>query len=81
VPGQLFSEGQGISGGEGGGAIWNGFGVSTMTGEGMATSTRFSVAFQAPQEGPLSRLNGVLVIGEQESDNDGNIRTTLWEWK
>ena len=81
IPGQIYATGQGIAFSAAGGAIWNSHGISHQTGEGMATSARFSVAVQAPTEGPLSRLNGVLVIGEQEVDAEGNVRTTLWEWK
>jgi hypothetical protein len=82
VPGQIYGEGQGIimtSSGES--AIWRGHGVGRMTGEGMGMSFRYSVAYQAPTSGQLSRLNGVLVIGEHEIDADGNTKTTAWEWK
>ena len=81
VPGQVYGTGHGIAFGASGGVIWNGHSIAVMVGEGMATSARFSIACQAPTEGPLSRLNNVLVIGEQETDAEGNVRTTLWEWK
>lgn len=81
VAGQIYSEGHGICMTAEGGVIWNSFAVSRMTGEGMASSARFSVAFQAPTAGPLARLNGVLGVGEQEIGADGSVRTTLWEWK
>ncbi len=81
VPGQVYSEGQGMCMTAEGGVIWNSMGVSHMTGEGMATSARFSVALQAPTTGPLARLSGVLGIGEQEIAADGSTKTTVWEWK
>ena len=82
VPGQLYGEGQGmLATSDGHTAIWNAHGVGKMTGQGMGASYRFSCAVQAPTTGPLARLNGVLLIGEHEADNDGNTKTTLWEWK
>lgn len=82
VPGQLYGEGQGFTGtADGEGAIWNGHGVGKMTGQGMAMSFRFSIAFQAGESGKLARLKDVLVIGEHEVDASGNTKTKLWEWK
>lgn len=82
VPGQLYGEGQGlIATADGQSAIWNGHGVGRMTGDGMAMSFRYSLAFQAPGDGKLSRLNGVLVVGEHEVDASGNTQTVSWEWK
>jgi hypothetical protein len=82
VPGQLYGEGQGLvmaSNGES--AIWNGHGVGRATGEGMAMSFRYSIAFQAPTEGKLARLNSVLIVGEHDIDAEGNTHTTMTEWK
>jgi hypothetical protein len=81
VPGQLYGQGQGILETAEGGAIWNGHGVSKMTGSGMSMAFRFSLAFQAGATGKLARLNEVLVIGEHEVDEAGNTKTTFWEWK
>ena len=81
VPGQIYGESQGICMTAEGGVIWNSFAVSRMTGEGMASSVRFSVAFQAPATGTLARLNGILGVGEQEIGADGSTKTTIWEWK
>ncbi|MFA7250143.1 MAG: hypothetical protein WC273_10990 [Dehalococcoidia bacterium] len=81
LPGQLYGEGQGIAEGAQGGVIWRAQSIGRMSGEGMSMSIRFALTFQAPLEGPLSRLNGVVGIGEQEVDAEGNIHTTLWEWK
>ncbi|MSQ11667.1 MAG: hypothetical protein EXR48_03060 [Dehalococcoidia bacterium] len=61
-------------------AIWNGHGVGRPTGEGMGISMRFSIAVQAGA-GKLAPLNGVLVVGEHDSDAEGNIHTQTWEWK
>lgn len=81
VPGQIYSEGRGIFQGGNGGVIWNCIGVGTMSGEGMAGQARVAVAFQAPTEGPLARLNGVLGVLEQTVAADGSTKTTVWEWK
>jgi hypothetical protein len=82
VPGQLYGEGQGmISVSSGEGAIWNGHGIGTASGAGMAMSIRFSIACQADGAGKLGRLNNVLVIGEHEVDDEGNTKTTMWEWR
>jgi hypothetical protein len=82
VPGQLYGEGQGlVATADGQSAIWNGHGIGRMTGDGMAMSFRYSLAFQAASDGKLSRLNGVLVVGEHEVDAGGNTRTVSWEWK
>ena len=80
VPGQLYGEGRGIfMANQGEGAIWNGHGVGHMSADGMAFAA--AVAFQAPQSGPLSRLNGVLCLVEHKTDNDGKADSMLYEWK
>ncbi|MCK9517762.1 MAG: hypothetical protein M0R74_01865 [Dehalococcoidia bacterium] len=82
VPEQLYGTGQGVIGlASGEGAIWNGHGVGTMTGEGMSMKMRFSIAVQAPKEGKLAPLNQVLVVGEHDVDDEGNTQTRMWEWK
>jgi hypothetical protein len=40
-----------------------------------------SIAFQAPANGKLARLNNVLVLVEHVADADGTTRSTLHEWK
>jgi hypothetical protein len=81
VPGQTYGTGQGMLFGAGGGVIYNQHGIGRMTGEGMSTHVMFSAACQAPTEGPLARLNGVLLVGEQDIDAEGNMTTRLYEWK
>ncbi len=82
VPGQIYADGQGIvMTSDGQGAIWNGHGVGHPTEDGMGIRFAASVAFQAPTEGALSRLNGVLCVVEHETDGEGNARSELWEWK
>ncbi len=82
VPGQIYGEGQGmVQMSDGEGSIWNGHGISVMTGDGMASKDRYSVAVQAASLGKLARLNSVLILGENEVDAEGNITMTLWEWK
>ncbi len=82
VSGQLYGEGRGIVMLENGeSAIWNGHGVGHMTGEGMGIAFASSVAFQAPATGALARLNGVLVLVEHATADDGSAHSTLFEWK
>lgn len=79
--GQLYGEGQGIvNTPDGQGAIWKGHGVGHMD-QNMTITFAFSLAFQAPTEGALARLNDALVIGEHSVDAAGNSKTTIWEWK
>jgi hypothetical protein len=82
VPGQIYVEGQGIvTTSDGASAIWNAHGVSGI-GEGMTMTARLSLAFQAGSDGPLARLNAVLVVAELESSMEsGQSKTALWEWK
>ncbi|MDA0256416.1 MAG: hypothetical protein O3C25_01560 [Chloroflexi bacterium] len=80
VPGQLYVTGQGLIESDGVGVMWNGHGVGTMTGEGMAGTIRYSIALQAGP-GPLERLNHVLVVGEFSADADGKTTDVAWEWK
>jgi len=81
IPGQLYGEGRGITQAGDEGAIWNGHGIGKMSGQGMAMSFRYSIAFQAGGSGKLARLKDVLVVGEHELDEDGNTRSKIWEWK
>jgi hypothetical protein len=82
VPGQqTYGSGQGMLMCAAGGVTYTSHGVGTMSGEGRETTVRFSAAMQAPPEGPLARLNTVLVIGEQTVDAQNRIHITLYEWK
>ncbi len=79
--GQIYSEGSGIIvTKDGDGLIWNGHGVAQMTGKGMGVTVRFSIAMQTSSK-KLAGLNGLLVIGEHETDDKGNAHSTIWEWK
>ena len=81
IPGQLYGEGRGIfMTNDGQGGIWNGHGVGRMTGEGMGIAFAAGIAFQTDSE-KLSRLNGVMVVVEHQTDNDGNAHSSLFEWK
>lgn len=82
VPGQVYIEGQGIvTTSDGASAIWNAHGVAGM-GEGMTMTARLSLAVQAASDGPLARLNPVLVVAELESNMEsGASKTAFWEWK
>ena len=80
IAGQLYGEGQGIiMTTDGDGVIWNGHGVGRMD----ANGTMFiaaSISYQT-DSAKLSRLNGVLGVIEHQSDMQGNIRSTGYEWK
>ena len=79
--GQLYGEGNGIINTQDGqGAVWKGHGVGRMD-QNMTMTFAFSLACQAPTEGPLARLNGSLIVGEHTVGGDGNTKTTIWEWK
>ncbi|MPZ49477.1 MAG: hypothetical protein GEU75_09305 [Dehalococcoidia bacterium] len=79
IPGQIYGEGQGIfMTADGAGAIWNGHGVGRPTSDGIAFAA--GIAFQTDAE-KLSRLNGVLAVVEHTTDNDGNARSVIYEWK
>jgi len=80
VPGQMYGEGRGIfMANDGESAIWNGHGVGHPTGNGQEIVFAASVAFQASEK--LASLNGVLAVVEHSIDNDGNAKSTLYEWK
>ncbi len=80
IPGQIYGEGRGLFVAPGGEGIWNGHGIGRMTGDGMGMAFAASVAFQTNSE-KLARLNAVLVLVEHQVDNDGNVHSTLFEWK
>lgn len=80
VPGQIYGEGQGIfMASDGESAIWNAHGVGHPTGDGMGMAFAVSVVFQASEK--LAKLNEMLVVVEHTSDNDGNAKSVLYEWK
>jgi hypothetical protein len=78
--GLLYGEGQGIfMTSQGESVQWTGAGRGHFTEQG-GVSFRGSVFCQTTSE-RLSRLNGVAVLFEHESDRDGNVVTQYWEWK
>jgi hypothetical protein len=80
LPGQIYGNGQGtIMTMAGDSLIWNGFGVGQPTGSGMGVRYLFAVTVQASEK--LARLNSVVIVGEHEVDDEGNTKTTMWEWK
>jgi hypothetical protein len=80
--GHLFGEGCGITitkdGAES--ATWRGFGVGKPTGKGMGASYRYSVSFQTASP-KLARLNGMVLVGEWEIDEQGNAKGSAFEWR
>ena len=80
IAGQLYGEGQGIiMTTDGDGIIWNGHGVGRMDANGTMIIAA-SVTYQTDSS-KLSRLNGVLGVFEHQSDMQGNIHSTGYEWK
>lgn len=78
---QIYAEGQGILMMESGqGAIWNGHGIGNAGADGTMNFAA-SVAFQAPTEGALAKLNRVLVLVEHHANPDGSANSELFEWK
>ena len=61
-------------------ASWKGSEVGKPTGKGMGASYRYAVYFQTTSP-KWSRLNGVVVVGEWEIDENGNTKGQGWEWK
>ncbi len=81
VPGQLYGEGRGIfMTKDGDGAIWNGHGIGTPTGDGMGIKFAASIAYQTSSS-KLARLNNVLGIVEHTAEGDGSVHSVIWEWK
>jgi hypothetical protein len=79
--GHMYGEGQGVSMGKDGDvAQWRGSGIGKPTGKGAAVSYRYTVSYQSAS-GKLARLNGVLLVGEWEVDENGNGKGAAWEWK
>ena len=77
--GFIYGEGRGIiTTHDGAVAEWIGSGRGRPTNEGGA-SFRGVLYLQSSAE-TLARVNGLTVILEHESDRDGNIETTGYEW-
>ncbi|MFN7973712.1 MAG: hypothetical protein U0166_15420 [Acidobacteriota bacterium] len=79
--GHLYGQGQGLAmTAEGDSLRWRGMGVGKPTGKGAGVSYRYCVSYQTAST-KLARLNGVLVVGEWEVDENGNCKGQTWEWK
>jgi len=79
--GVLLGEGQGVAMGVEGDAVsWQGAGVGRPTGKGLESSWRYAITFQT-QSPRLARLNSVVGVGEWETDEQGNGKAEIWEWK
>ena len=61
-------------------AAWRAQGVGRFTGHGMAVSWRGAVYYQTNSE-RLARLNGVAVVYEFETDENGKVAAQFYEWK
>lgn len=79
--GHLRGEGQGVWMTKDGEVVtWKGTGVGRPTGRGMAATWRGALYFQTTSS-KLARLNGVCGTFEHECDENGNVKSALWEWK
>lgn len=79
--GVLNGEGQGITMTADGDSIaWKGHGVGKPTGKGMAAAYRYSIVVQTTSQ-KFAKLNGILLIGEWEVDENGHAKGQAWEWR
>lgn len=76
----LHGEGQGvIMTLDGQSATWVGQGTGHFTGPG-SISWRGALYYRTSSE-RLARLNGMTVVYEYETDQEGNVQGTFYEWK
>ena len=76
-----FGEGQGVITTKDGEIVtWRGQGAGKPTGKGSGARWRGAV-FCHTSSPNLARLNGIAVVFEHETDENGNVHTKLWEWK
>ena len=79
--GTLFGDGQGVVVTDDGEmAAWRAQGAGRFTGHGTAVSWRGAVYYQTNSE-RLARLNGVAVVYEFETDENGKVAAQFYEWK
>ena len=79
--GTMFGEGNGILMTKRGETIsWRGQGRGRSTGKGLGANWRGAIYYTATSS-KLARLNGVPAIFEWETDEEGNGRGSMWEWK
>jgi hypothetical protein len=79
--GSLQGEGQGVFMSQDGEAVaWKGQGLGVL---GAAGKVRFrgSLFFSTQSKGKLASMNSVMGVFEHEGDMEGNISSTVWEWK
>ena len=78
--GTMYAEGQGIAmTADGEMASWRGQGVGHFTRPG-ALAWRGAIYYETASK-KLSRLNGIAVVYEFESDEGGKTESKSWEWK
>jgi hypothetical protein len=75
-----YGEGHSIQLGSDGIAEWKGSGVGKPTGPG-AWKYAYGGAYRKATSQKWARLLGVYVVGEYQSDAEGNYQWKLWEWK
>ena len=79
--GHIYGKGQGVAMSASGDSLcWHGFGVGQSTGKGLGAKIRYAIDVQTTSQ-KWSRLNGVLLVGEWEIDENGNAKGAGWEWK
>ncbi|WP_131740418.1 hypothetical protein [Actinomadura roseirufa] len=77
--GKLYGEGQGLTmSPDGATARWTGAGVGTLRDDGSA-SFRGALYYRTTSE-KFSRLNGIALVNESESDADGKYEVKFYEW-
>lgn len=79
--GSLYGEGEGIFMSQDGEAVaWKGQGLGVFTAPGKVRF-RGSVFYSTESKGKLASMNNIVGVFEHEGDNEGNISSTVWEWK
>jgi hypothetical protein len=79
--GSLYGEGQGITMTKDGEVVaWKATGVGRPTGRGLGASWRGSIYYQTTSS-KLGRLNGLCSVFEYETDENGDSKASVWEWK
>jgi hypothetical protein len=79
--GSLYGEGEGIFMSQDGEAVsWKGQGLGAFTGPGKVRF-RGSLIYTTQSKGKLASMNNVFGVFEHFGDMEGEMTSTVWEWK
>jgi hypothetical protein len=65
---------------EGEAVSWKGQGLGVFTVEGKVRF-RGSIFYSTQSKGRLASMNNIVGVFEHQGDMEGNISSTVWEWK